>query len=182
VLERFRRRPLPPPVRAVQDRLAPGEQRLAAAAVAPGGDGAEWLVATTRALWLPPADAAADGGAPPQRLPWERVAKAVWREDVLAVTEAGADGGPLADRTHAFRLVDPRGFPDAVHDRVTASVVWSRHHRLRGRAGVRVLARRTEHGQVVWTLVYDPGLDPGDADLAARAEALLHDARVELGI
>lgn len=170
----FRRTPLPPAVDRVRQRLRPGEQRLAQAAVSPGGDDADWLVATTKALWLP-------GETEPRRLPWEGIAHAVWREGVLTVTEAGPDGGPLAERTHVFRLVDAKGFPDAVHDRVTASVLWSRHHRLRGRAGVRVLARRTESGTIAWSLVYDGGLDPLDPELSARAQALLEDARGELG-
>jgi hypothetical protein len=159
----------------VRQRLRSGEQRLAAAAVSPGGDDAPWLVATTKALWLP-----GEGGEP-TRLPWETVARATWRDGVLTVTEAGPDGGPLEERTTAYRLVDARGFPDAVHDRVTASVLWSRHHRLRGRDGVRVLARRTEAGGVVWSLAYDAGVDPLDPVLSARAEALLADARGELG-
>ena len=178
----FRRAPLPPAVEAVRQRLRPGEQRLAQAAVRPGVAGADaaeeadWLVATTKALWLP-------GEVPgePRRLPWEAVARAVWRDGVLTVTEAGPDGGPLEERTHAFPLVDPKGLPDAVHDRVTASVLWSHHHRLRGREGVRVLARRTEAGSGVWSLVYDAGVDPLDPVLSARAEALLEDARGELG-
>ena len=171
----FRRTPQPPAVEAVRQRLRPGEQRLAQAAVSPGGPESEWLVATSRALWLP-----GEGGEP-QRLPWEAVARATWRDGVLTVTEAGPDGGPLEERTHVFPLVDAKGFPDAVHDRVTASVLWSRHHRLRGREGVRVLARRTEEGTIVWSLVYDAGVDPLDPVLTARAEALLAEARGELG-
>lgn len=171
----FRRTPLPPAVKAAAERFSPGEQRLASAAVAPGGDDAAWLVATTKALWLP-------GDDGPRRLPWHEIAKAVWREGVLTVIEAGPDGGPMAERTSVWPLVDAKGFPDAVHDRVTASVVWSRHHRLVGRAGVRVLARRRDDGTVVWSLVYDPGLDPADPALSARARALLADAHDELGI
>ena len=183
----FRRTPLPPAVQAVRQRLHPGEQRLAASAVAPGGADAPWLVATTRALWLPaegrlPGEAGLPGDTEPRRLPWESIARVTWRDDVFTVVEAGPDGGPLADRTSVFRLVDAKGFPDAVHDRVTASVVWSQHHRLRGSAGVRVLARRTESGQVVWSLVYDPGVDPLDPVLSARAEALLAESRSELGV
>jgi hypothetical protein len=171
----FRRTPLPPAVQDVVERFRPGEQRLAHAAVAPGGDDAAWLVATNRALWLP-------GDDEPRRLTWDAIAKAVWREGVLTLVEAGPDGGPMAERTSSWPLVDAKGFPDAVHDRVTASVIWSRHHRLVGRAGVRVLARRREDGAVVWSLVYDPGLDPADPALSARAEALLADAHDELGI
>lgn len=170
----FRRNHLPPAVAAVKQRLRPGEQRLAQAAVAPGGDDADWLVATTTALWLP-------GRPEPHRLPWEAIAHVTWRDGVLTVTEAGPDGGPLAERAHVFALVDAKGFPDAVHDRVTASVLWSRHHRLRGRDGVRVLARRTERGTVTWSLVYDAGVDPLDPVLSTRAEALLAEARGELG-
>jgi hypothetical protein len=170
----FRRSPLPLGVEAVRQRLRPGEQRLAQAALSPGGDDADWLVATTRALWLP-------REPEPRRLPWEAIAHATWRDGVLTITEAGPDGGPLAERTHVFRLVDAKGFPDAVHDRVTASVLWSRHHRLRGRDGVRVLARRTEGGTVAWSLVYDAGVDPLDPAFSTRAEALLAEARGELG-
>lgn len=160
----FRSR-LPAAARAAL-QTEPGERVLAHAATADGG----YLVATDRALHLP-------GGA---RLPWHRVDHARWDEHGLVV--AGTDG-----TSHRVAVPEPGLLPETVKERVTWSIVASRHVRLGDRGGVRLVARRVpaspdrEWG-LEWDLVFDQGLDPADPGLRALAEQALEDVRRNLGV
>ena len=89
-----------------------------------------WVAATRLALLLPG-----------QRVEWEAVAHADWSADASLSLEqlATAHTGP---QTHRLVLDEPGRLPEVVRERVTASIVASRHLPVQGTSGVRVVARR----------------------------------------
>ncbi len=120
------------------------------------------VVATPRGLWWPFRDG-------PRRIGWEFIDKAVWRDDVLAVTEAVVDGVMLLDRpTVLVRLTVPRDLPPTVRKRVEASVVRSEVRPVPGGAA-RFVARRVpgRDGVSWWAR-----LEPGTPDSPALREAV----------
>lgn len=158
------RRPVPDVVRAVA--LERGDRRLAWALT----DAGEPVVATERGLLLP--------GRP--LLPWVRVERAGWHEQVMTVREvAEVEGtGPAV----TLRLADPGDLPALVRTRVTASVTWSTHARLPAGGGVRVVGRRRPGQDALdWQLVFDRGTDTGSPEVRAQAQQLLDDARRAIG-
>jgi hypothetical protein len=187
-----RRRSLPADVREALG-LVRGEHVLAYApaegaavhdpAEQPPTDGAAaYAVATDRALYLP-----TTGGY--DRLGWETVARATYGKDgVLRVTPAGEPGS--APRVRHLPLDHPGRLPDAVHDRVTSTIVVSQHVRLSGKAGVRLIARRRPGAQqsdppgdeLVWSMSFDEGLDPSDPEVLDAAAAALDDVRRQMGV
>ena len=151
-----------------------GERLLAWAPVA----GGQWVAGTRDALYLPGA-----------RLPWEEVEAADWDHDLarLRVSEVGQWGLPRAE--HALNLDDSApGETDRllqlVRERVTASVLLTRHVRVTGRRGVRVVARRAPSGrsEVRWAYEYDEGVDPDDPFVRAAAETALAAAKADVGM
>jgi hypothetical protein len=146
--------------------LARGERVLAVARTA---DGAA-VAATDVALHFPlPAGDDA-------RVPWERIDHAGWREGLLHVRETGGT-------THRLRLAEPDAVPEAVQERVTATVVVSTHVRFPNAGGVRIVGRRAPRSETVnWTFVFDSGLDPADPGLRAKAEQALEDLRRQTGL
>jgi hypothetical protein len=150
-----------------QVEVAAGERVLAWAAA---GDG---VVAGTRAaLYLP------DG----RRVPWEQVEAADWdnESETLRVSEVGTWGE--ARPTYSFVLGEPNRLLQLVRERVTATVLLQRHVPIRGKRGVRVVARRAPAGEreVVWLFEYDEGIDPEDPFVAHAAEEALAAARGEI--
>jgi hypothetical protein len=142
--------------------VEPGERVLAHATTADGGH----AVATGRALYLP-------GGT---RLPWQRIDKALWDDEGLRVL--ATDGSE-----YRVEIVEPGRLPETVRERVTASIVASRHVRLGNRGGVRLVARRAPGtDSLEWEFVFDRGLDPDDPGLRALAEQALEEVRRSLGI
>ncbi len=143
-----------------------------ASAVAPDADPADGpaasrhVVATDRALYLP-------GGV---RLLWQRIDHAWWDDaDLRVVTTEGAE--------HRVGVPAPGALPEVVRERVTASIVASRHVRLGNRGGVRLVARRAPGGDSLeWELLFDRGLDPDDPGLRALAEQALEEVRRSLGV
>jgi len=153
----------PPPV-----EVGAGEKVLAHAS-SPDGP-----VAGTRvALYLP-------GG---RRIPWEQVEAADWdlESETLRVSEVGSWG--QARPSYALALAEPGRLLELVRERVTASVVLQRHVPLRGKRGVRVIARRapTGAGALSWLFEYDEGVDPEDPFVAQAAHEALLSARDEVG-
>lgn len=132
---------------------------------APASEGA-YAVATTQALHLP------DG----PRLPWHLMDKAVWDEEGVTVTMT--DGA-----VHRVALPEPGLLPETIRERVTATVVASRHVTLNGRGGVRLVARRVPgYDSPRWEFIFDPGLDSNDPGLRAHAEQALEEVRRSLGV
>jgi len=118
------------------------------------------------------------------RVPWEQVEAADWDVDtsVLRISEVGRWGNVRPE--HVLTLEEPGRLLELVRERVTATVLLQRHVPIRGRRGLRVIARRAPSGerQVTWVYEYDAGIDPADPDVRAAAEAALAQARDEVGI
>lgn len=130
-----------------------------------------WAVATRVALLVPG-----------RRVDWAAVAHAGWSDEAatLSVQQMPpADGAP---ETHRLVFDEPGRVPEVVRERVTSSIVASRHIPVQGRAGVRVVARRaTGEDGLVWQVVVDRGLDPADPRVQAVGETGIADLRRELG-
>lgn len=119
---------------------------------------------------------------PPQyeRLSWETIDGARFGAGELSLRLVPRDGTP--GETISLPIGDVRDLPVAVRDRVTASIVVNQHIALRGRHGVRIVARRRPaDGMLLWTYLIDSALDP-DPELIARAEAALDDFRRDSGV
>jgi hypothetical protein len=154
--------------------VEPGERLLAWAAL----EGGRWVAGTRDALYLP------DG-----RLPWEQVEAADWDQEAgrLRVSEVGRWGEPRVE--HALTL-DESAASEAdrllqlVRERVTASVLLVRHVPIRGRQGVRVVARRAPSGRspVTWIYEYDAGIHPHEPTVATAAAQALETARAHVGL
>lgn len=162
---KWRKPPLDSAVRAQLD-LRPKEKVLAWV-----DDGAgRAVVASETALHLQ--------RTPPDysRIAWEQIERVSYEAGTLAVV--------LVPEAGSARLRVPvgenRALPVVIRDRVTASVLINRFVPLRGDAGVRIVGRRREDGQVSWRLDLDPGLE-ADSDARAAAEAALSEVRVEVG-
>ena len=154
--------------------VAAGERLLAWAPVADGG----WAAGTRDALYLPES-----------RVPWEQVQAADWDRDEgrLRVSEVGTWGEPRPQ--HALTIPgsaakDADRLLQLVRERVTASVLLSRHVPVTGRRGVRIVARRAPSGRsgVHWLYEYDEGVDPDDPFVRAAAETALAAAKADVGM
>ncbi|MDA0564065.1 hypothetical protein LG943_06950 [Streptomonospora sp. S1-112] len=170
---------LPADVRA-RMRLARGERVLAHTGAAEGA-----LVATDRALHLP------DGRA----VPWEHVDRARWTEDAFTFVEEGRG-------EHRFAVAEPGRLAEVVYERVTATILVSRHVPLVSGAGsgtdpgadtaaapgaagrgFRLVARRPPGGsEVTWQVHMDEGVDPKDPHVAARVAPALAALREQMGV
>jgi hypothetical protein len=167
-VRRWRRPGLPADVAARLD-LSRGEHVIATARTMDG----RWLIATSNSLLVTRED------SPTQRLDWRRIIEATWRQGVLQIVTS-TQGRPESFRWYLED--DPGLLPDAVHDRVTSSIVVNQHVRLRDRAGVRIIGRRVpDTDDLAWTLSFDRGLDPDDPQLRALADAELRELRQQLG-
>lgn len=136
--------------------------------------GGSLVVATGRALHVP------DGSGGFTRVPWEKVLRATWQGDRLHVWGDDAE--------YQIRLVEPGSVPEVVQERVTSTVVVSRHFDL-GSGGVRVVGRRPTHErpspareELRWAMVFDQGTDPDDPGVRAKAEQLLQAVRRQVGL
>lgn len=151
--------------------LDPGERPLAWAV----DDDGCWHIGTDRALHL------ADGDAY-RRLGWEQVERADWQRDGdrLAVVEI-ADWGQ-SERRHEITVSDAGQLLELLRERVTKSVLVTVYARVRGRAGLSVVGRRSPvgGGPVAWSYVLAEGLDPDDPEVAEVAERTLREAAAEL--
>jgi hypothetical protein len=146
--------------------LMPGERVLAIARTPQGA----LVAASDVALHLPVP------GNRHLRMGWELIDHAGWQDGWLRVRET-------AGQTHRLRLPDPGSVPEAVQERVTATVVISSYAPLADSGGVRIVGRRAPGGdRLNWTFVFDSGLDPADPGLRAQAERLLEDLRRQMGV
>jgi len=130
-------------------------------------EGAQAVAATDHGLY-----GSSFGG----RIPWDEVSRAAWDDPHLTVVLV--DG-----RAHRLDLLEAGGLPDAMRTMVTDSVIVTERLDLGGGAGALAVARRGRgDGQVHWSVVFDPGLDPADPALRARADEGLAALRAALGI
>jgi len=152
-------------------RLGPGERVLAAAADASGN----WLAGSARALHL---------GSPTgwTVLPWERIDRAAWdREgERLEVIEVAEFGQPQP--RHLHRIDEPGRLLELLHERVSASVLITRHVPVEGSRGLRIVGRRAPgtDDPIVWSALLDDTLDPRDPSVVEALEQGLDQARREV--
>ena len=165
----FRRTSVPAEVDEQVER-EPGERVLAAAPATAG-----WMVATTRALWVP-------GPSGMVRLGWEVVDTASWdrEQEVLTVVEAApVDGRP---RRWLLRVPDAHELLLVVKEQVRATVVTSRWVPVAGDRGVTVVARRPPSTDLLtWTVSVDPGLVVDEPRTRTVMEEAVATLRAELG-
>jgi hypothetical protein len=134
-----------------------------------------WVVATTRALWLP-------DRAGLSRVGWESVGGASWDQDssVLLVRESGAVGS--RPRTWSVRMDDHRDLLLLIKEQVRATIVASRRVPVDAKRGVTLVARRPPGSTgLTWEVSVDPGVDVGDEDVRALVESRLQELKAELG-
>ena len=147
----------------LQDR----ERVLAAARLTDGS----WAAATPTALLR--------GGL---RLDWVATAHAMWDHESSTLQVEEMRTGDGQGTTHFLALDVPGLLPEVVFERVTASIVASRHVPVQGRAGLRVVVRRAPgQDELVWQVVHDRGLDETDPRVAEVRAAAITDLRRELG-
>ena len=153
--------------------MAPGE-RVLASSQDPGGG---WHVATSHALYV-----SADAGH--HRIPWQQVDRAAWDREAerLVVVEVADFGEPQPH--HALAVPEPDRLLEVVRERVTASILLTRHIPVAGSRGLKVVARRPPAGagEVQWSFWLDEGLDPSDRVVREAADIGLAEARAELGL
>ncbi len=158
--------------------VGPGERLLAWGNELGGGDagvaGVVGVVGGTRdALYL---------GA--LRIPWEQVEAADWDADAttLTVSEVGTWGEVRP--VHKVSLDEPARLLQLIRERVTATVLLSRHVPIHGRKGVRVIARRAPSAdrEIAWAYEFDAGIDPEDEAVRRAAEAAMARAQEEAGL
>lgn len=162
----LRRTPVPEAVKGVQ--LGSGERRIAWALTPEG----EPVVAGSASLHLP-------GGTV---LGWDGIERAQWESPVLRLIELTEQD--RSGRRHEVRLDLTRvtELPQVVRARISASVAWSSHVKLRPSGGVRIVGRRRPGREVLdWQLVFDRDTDPHDPALRAQAEEHLLAARRTIG-
>lgn len=120
---------------------------------------------------------------PGLRIPWEEIEAADWDSESsrLRVTEVGSFG--LARPVHLVDVETPGALLELVRERVSASIVLQRHVPVRGRRGLRVIARRAPggHRPLTWLYEYDEGVDPTDPLVRQAAGEALATARADVG-
>lgn len=147
--------------------VAPGERLLAWSTTADGV-----VIGGTRdALYIP------------GRIGWEQVEAAHWDRDSseLRISEVARWGEARPE--HRFTIEEPGRLLELLRERVTASVVITRHVAVDGRRGLRVIGRRppASSAPITWVHEYDDGIDPSDPTVRAAAAEGLAAARVEVG-
>jgi hypothetical protein len=163
----FHRRDAPPS--AALAHLDAGERVVSWADTASG----DVVLATPRGLWWPAVDA-------PRLIGWQHVAKAVWRDGALTVTEAEiVDDLLLVERRPvSVELSVPRDLPPTVRKRVEANIVSSEVAPVPG-GSARFVARRVpgEDGVRWWARLEagTPDTDQVRSAVAARVASLRAD-------
>lgn len=144
-------------------------------AFAEAADGT-WLVGTRAAL--------AVVGSDVLQIPWERLEGADWDRDEsrLRFAEIGEFGQPRPAYSFTLPEAEPRDLLELVRERVTASIVLQRGHVVSGKRGFKVVGRRSPAGgPISWMFEYDEGIDPADPAVLRAADALLRQARADVG-
>jgi hypothetical protein len=162
-----RRTPLLP--EAAREALDLGQrEKVLAAARIPDGS---WVAATAIGLvgvgW---------------RVDWAWVTHAKWYDETERLSFTWLDpSGALHERE--FELAEPGRLPETVHERVVATIVFSRRVSVGDRRGVRVVARRQPKSQeVFWQVVPDAGVDVSAPEVRAQVDATKRAIADELGL
>jgi len=147
--------------------LARGERVLTAGRLRDGG----WVAATNHGLvgagW---------------RAPWSAATHAQWYDDARSLEIAWLDdAGQRQDQL--LVLDEPGQLPETVHERVTATILLSRHFPVSDGRGVRVVARsQPGSDDVEWQVIADEGVDADDTRTRSRIAQAIHAMSVELGL
>lgn len=168
-----RGRRLPENVRAGLG-LAPSE-RVLAWAVAAGGEGEGGGDPAPALVWVVTRSGLRPGT--PEELTWDVIAEGTWREPELRVR-------PLRGADLVARLHEGHDLAAQVRARVEASIVCNRRVALLpdGRGALVVARRVGRQRDVVWSLVFDPGVDAADPLLRQGAMTSLARVRAEMGL
>jgi len=150
------------------------------------------LVLTVHAAYLPGTVASGH-----ERFEYESILAVNWDDPSLEVVV-----GSSARERLRFEIHEPAEVPPVLRERVTATILLSARlslgdgpgaDRLQvgGAAespqvgpGARITARRESQGDrgVAWKVVFDPGLDPTDSGLRARADWAIAELRSSSGL
>ncbi|WP_433167578.1 hypothetical protein [Kribbella sp. CA-247076] len=163
-------------VTATSKQTGGKEDILAAVQLSDGN----WVAGTRAAVYLP-----AESPDSVRRVGWEQIERAGWDSEasVMHIYETTAFGTPL--RGTELKLDDPGRFGQLLRERVDASIVVQRHIPLKGKRGVRIVARRNPsdtNAPVTWNAVLDKGLEPDQPGVLDAADAALKSVRDEFGI
>ena len=127
-----------------------------------------FVIATTEALYL-------QGS----RIPWISVIRATWTEPFLELNIENEAG---REQRLRVPISDPGNLPAAVRAQVTANVVVSERLDLPDGSQCLVAARRQNRDEIVWSVVFDAGVDSNDPEIRAQADFALSELRASLGI
>jgi hypothetical protein len=139
----------------IRERLATDEHVLAATPTGTGGH----VAVSALGLWVPDADGA-------RRIGWDRISKAVWRGDALAVTEAeiadrAGDAVVLRDLEPVRHVLPKPGrIPYLVRQRVEGSIRSRYRKELPGGGAWFVVRKLPGVDGVVLQVRPDPGTEP----------------------
>jgi RNA polymerase primary sigma factor len=108
---------------------------------------------------------------------------------IRTLEEVGREFGVTRERIRQIesktlaKLREPGLLPETVHERVTSTILLSRHLLVSGRQGLSVVARRQPGSQdVEWQVVADAGVDPADPQVSARVDEAVRAMSTELGL
>ena len=157
------------------------DARRARALVAPRGERATtYAVTVTGELVVTTSEALHVGEL---RLPWDRIAKATWDDDEVALTVVGSPAPGEPSRTVVLPFEAPGRLVEMVRLQVTSNIVVSQRIDSATFGGAWITARRVPGGdEVRWAVVFDPGRDPRDPALRAWADAHVAALKASTGV
>ena len=157
--------------------LAPGERILAAAQTPDGA----WVVGTDRRLHLPSGAGASGEGH--VVVAWDHIDAATWHKDDSRLVVVTLPIGGQQPARYEVVLPQPGHLPELVRERVTSTILVSQHVPLVGRSGARIFGRRAPgSAEIVWTVVYDKGVDGNDPAIDDRLQDEFERLRADLGV
>lgn len=112
-------------------------------------------------------------------IPWHAVDVGAWQPPKFSIRYRDLDTGNALRLN--LSLAEAGELPPVLRERVDRTVLVTRRVTLVGESGVVMAARRDPTGQISWTVVFDPGLDPRDPQLQAAAREGLAELRRSLG-
>lgn len=143
---------------------------------AAAGDGT-WILGTRTHLHL------VDPGGQAESWPWHEVQRADWDRETstLHAERVQEYGAPVVRRS--LTIEEPGDLVALLRERVTATVLMSRHVPVKGKRGFRVIGRRsTDTDETSWAFEFDAGIDPADPAVRASTERALAEAQESVGL
>jgi hypothetical protein len=150
----------------IQAAVSPGEKVIAWGSH--GTDDPTYVIATDEAMY-----------AQGSRISWLKVIRATWTTPFLDLDVQNEAG--LGQHLR-IQLSNPGNLPAAVRAQVTANVIVSERLTLTNGCEVLVAARRQNRDEIIWSVVFDAGVDPNDPENRDLADLALKELRVALGI